>query len=320
MSTSDWIAIGAAIIAVLSPAVAVIAFREQAKKDRYDAEKDLADQVGAINDELAKLPQQSAWDHPAEALVSTSNTNATLETLVVRAGDLIDSQLLKPNWFQTAVLAMASLEIADMAVAGRYTRKALKLARDLETSRDASQRSRRALTLSLRMRAMFYFQRGLAGDVDKARKAFGVAHKLIRANAATQGPYVYVGEMIELCFRQASCELALGETGTAQDLIRSAVDEWDKLTAPGPRYGCGMMIDTLARTLTTFVGVDELLPPTFEEALSELKRKSDANGSYGFLGKPQGTDRLTGDLNPGGVEAAPGSSVLGKAGQLGQSS
>jgi hypothetical protein len=282
MSSSDWISFGSTLVACLALAVSLFALREQKRKDQYDAGQDLADQINAINDELAKLSPASPSDRPMDLVANASNANAALQTLVLRVVDLIGSQRLRPDWFQSAVLAMAFIEIGDVAGANTYTGEALGLARESVKRGGASALPPRALVLSLRMRATFCFSRGLHGDADAARDLFDEARARVKANEATQGPYMTASELIELNMREASFEVSLGNTGNAVHRISDAVAQWDALDAPLPRRTLGTLIDSVARN-QTIVRPDVLLPSEFRDAMQAMQQTADSAGTYGYL-------------------------------------
>jgi type IV secretory pathway VirB10-like protein len=129
MSSSDWLALGGVIVSCLAFAVSFVAYRLQARSAQSDNEKELADQINAIQAQLAELSPVPQPTDSMEALVRTGNAaqqpqaiaaiqktssvNGALQTLLLRTGTLVESAKLQPDWYQNLVLATAAVQIGD---------------------------------------------------------------------------------------------------------------------------------------------------------------------------------------------------------------
>ncbi|HUA46609.1 MAG TPA: hypothetical protein VMA77_15360 [Solirubrobacteraceae bacterium] len=292
MSASDVIAIASAVIAIGALLVNWRQVREQKRKDLSDEaqakvdhinnlQTELADRINAIQAEMTRPGPQLTSSRPMEMIVHNQAAVATLRALVPRAATLMEEAKrvnLKVNWFQTLVLAGASIAIGDLAGASTYVKEVVQKAGD-ETPVGGSPTAR---VVSLQLCASFYANRGLAGDADGFRRAFDDARAEIERGRADQGPFMSAQHMIELYISEAACELMLGETGRAMSRMAAAVDEWQRITAPGAKLASGTFMDACARN-QQFVAPDKLLPESFRNAFAELQRTHDESADYAKL-------------------------------------
>jgi hypothetical protein len=73
MASSDWLALGGVIVSCLAFAVSFVAYRLQARSAQSDNEKELADQINAIQSQLAELSPVPQSADSMEALARTGN-------------------------------------------------------------------------------------------------------------------------------------------------------------------------------------------------------------------------------------------------------
>jgi hypothetical protein len=287
MASSDWLALGGVIVSCLAFAVSFVAYRLQARSAQSDNEKELADQINAIQDQLAELspvPQPTGSiealtraDSAAQqaqamaAIIKTTSVNGALQALLLRVGTLIESAKLEPDWYQNLVLATAAVQIGDPITAEPYTRRAVELARTpTEHGWDAGTAATAEMQ-SLRVRANFYFNRGLPGDLKRARGDFDAARQLVEDNRSRQGPFVTAGRLIELYVRQTDFELDLGDNDCGIALMAEACREWQKIQIPSGRQVTGSLIVTLASSQRA-VPISTLLTSEFITEWGELQR------------------------------------------------
>ena len=276
MSSSDWVALGSLLVSGLAFAVSYVAYRLQAKTARSDDEKELADQIAAIQSSLAEmLPPASDGAVPQSPSMQTfaknSNVNAALQTLLLRIGTLIQFADLKPDWYQNLVLATAAVHIGDPVTAGPYAEKAVELASRPGAHGWNPQTAAIARMLSLRMRASYYFNRGKPDDIDNARNDFRQARELIRNCADAQGPFVTAAQLAELYVRQTDFELDLGHNDHAAALMAKACRQWHETHAPAVRQAVGGLIYGYAHT-QRMVPAGTLLTSEFVTGWEEFMR------------------------------------------------
>ena len=286
MSSSDWLALGGVIVSCLAFAVSFVAYRLQARSAQSDNEKELADQINAIQAQLAELSPvpQSADSMEAlaktgnaaqqaqamAAIAKTSSINAALQTLLLRVGALIKSARLEPDWYQNLVLATAAVQIGDPITAEPYTKRAVELACTPEGHGWDAGAAAAAQMVSLRVRANFYFNRGLQGDLKRGRDDFAAARQLVEDNRGKQGPFITAGRLIELYVRQTDFELDLGHDDCGIALMAEACREWQKIQIPSGRQVTGSIIATFASTQQR-VPARTLLTSEFFREWSELQ-------------------------------------------------
>jgi len=87
MSSSDWVALGGLLLSCLAFAVSFVAYQLQEKTAKSDNEKELADQIAAVQTHLAEpnFTAQAGYVTAAtaravsqEAIAKASSTNAAL--------------------------------------------------------------------------------------------------------------------------------------------------------------------------------------------------------------------------------------------------
>jgi hypothetical protein len=169
MSSSDWVALGGLLLSCLAFAVSFVAYQLQEKTAKSDNEKELADQIAAVQTHLAEpnFTAQAGYVTAAtaravsqEAIAKASSTNAALQMLVLRVGNLIESTGVTPDWYQNLVLASAAVRIGDQVMASPYVKAAVRLARQPEDRGWNAETAAAAQMLSLQVRANFFYNRG----------------------------------------------------------------------------------------------------------------------------------------------------------------
>ena len=285
MAASDWIAVGAGIIALASLGLAGFTFRHQAHEERSDAQQKLADQISDIQKELAKLGPPSANARAIDLVANNMNVNAALQALVVRSNQLIRAHQLEPDWFETVVLASAFVNVGDMGGADIWVNRAVQLARRRDDEH-TGERPLAALMLSLRIQALFYFSRGAEGDADRGREACSQARAAVQSARDEQGPVFTSTRLIELFVAQASFELMDGANDRVAALIRGACEEWQNIDPPGPRYNMCVYIATVLRNQSVVGPADLELPQEFLSAMANLPPDPTATGLEPPWGPP----------------------------------
>ena len=261
MTNSDWIAMGSVVFSCLALGVALYANRLQSRAARSDAEKELADQIDAIQVQMAQLSDGSQSAMSMQTFAKTSNVNAALQASLVRVAALIEHAGLHPNWYQNLVLAWASLELNDLTGAHGYVRDAHTLATSTSDG-ESPTTGASARILSLTLRASFCFQRGNDGDLDAAREDFEEARQIALDARSEQGRSATSARVVELYMRQVDLELRIGCKQDACDLMRRACDEWSRIDVPVVRQGVCDVLVSFART-QSWMAADELLPRDF---------------------------------------------------------
>lgn len=305
MTTSDWVALGGLIVSCFAFAVSVIGYRLQQRTAKSDNEKELADQIAAIQDQmatpnltaqptfLAGAGQQAAAQ---EAMAKASSTNAALQMLVLRVGNLIGSTGVTPDWYQNLVLAAAAVRIGDYVMARPYVQAAVDLASHPEDRGWSAETAAAAEMLSLQVLASYLYNLGRPEDVKAARTAFGQAGTLVESVREQQGPYMTAGRLAELNIRQAEFELDLGYDDRAVALIGEACRQWQKAHVPAVRQVIGNLIWAFA-TAQGRMPIGTLLTSEFVAAWDEFQRGV------------RGPSAAPGAAGPG--SPAPGSAGLG---------
>lgn len=287
MSSSDWLALGGVIVSCLAFAVSFVAYRLQARSAQSDNEKELADQINAIQAQLAELSPVPQPTDSMEALARTGNAaqqaqamatiikttsvNGALQTLLLRIGTLVESAKLQPDWYQNLVLATAAVQIGDPITAEPYTSRAVELARTPSEHGWDAGTAMAAQMQSLRVRANFYFNRGLPDDLERGRDDFDAARQLVEDNRNRQGPFITAGRLIELYVRQSDFELDLGHGDRGTALMAEACREWQKIKIPSGRQVTGAIIAAFANAQRR-VPASTLLTSEFVREWGELQR------------------------------------------------
>jgi hypothetical protein len=104
MSGSSWFALAGVVLSCLAFGVSFVAYRLQARTAKSDHEKELADQIDAIQSQMAKLGPASPSGNPMATIANISSVNAALQALLLRIATLITSADLHPDWYQNLVL------------------------------------------------------------------------------------------------------------------------------------------------------------------------------------------------------------------------
>jgi hypothetical protein len=277
MSSSDWVALGGLIVSCFAFAVSLVAYRLQQRTARSDSEKELSDQIAAIQSQLSELAPGPSGSESSEAdtiaaLAKTSNVNAAVQTALLRAGSLIESAGLNPDWYQNLVLATAAVWIGDPVTAGPYAQNAVTLARQPADRGWSAEAGSIAQMMSLRVRAMFYFNRGWPDDVQAARDDFREARQIVQRSQQGLGPYITVGQLVELYLREADFELRAGHWAEVEALTAEACREWLPVKAPAVRQFIGTMIASFAGS-QRLIPVSKLLTSDFVAAWEQFQRE-----------------------------------------------
>jgi hypothetical protein len=247
MSSSDWVAVAGVLISCLAFGVAYLAYRLQEKTAKSDDEKELADQIDAIHARMRELDRMPPPGGSMAALIQNANVNGALQALLLRVDALIKSAGLSPDWYQNLVLATAAVQIGDILTAAPYAENAVELAGRPAASGWDTGSGATARMISLRTRASFYFNRGLPGDLEGARKDFTAARQVVQDTEHQQGPVVTSVQLIELYVRQSDFELDLGHGDWGMDLMGHACQIWLGIPAPAARQAAGGLIFAVAQ-------------------------------------------------------------------------
>lgn len=277
MSSSDWVSLAGVIVACFAFAASLVAYQLQKRTARSDNEKELAAQIDAIQTQLAELTTGPSASEPSDAdtmaaLAKTSNVSAAVQTALLRAGSLIKSAGLNPDWYQNLVLATAAVWIGDPITAGPYADNAVGLARKPADHGWTAEAGSIAQMMSLRVRAMFYFNRGWPADVEAARADFREARQIVQSSGQGLGPYVTAGQLVELYLREADFELRAGHPDEAAALMAEACREWLPVKAPAVRQFLGTMIASSAGS-QRLVPTSKLLTSDFVVAWGDFQRE-----------------------------------------------
>lgn len=280
MSSSDWVALGGLLVSCLAFAVSFVAYRLQEKTAKSDNEKELADQIAAIQAHLAEpnptaqpgyVTAATTQAASQEAIAKASSTNAALQMLVVRVGNLIESTGVKPDWYQNLVLASAAVRIGDQVMARPYAEAAVSLASRPEDRGWSAETAAAAQMLSLLVRANFLYNRGHPEDVKAAREDYEQAGKLVRKVRHEQGPFMTAGRLAELYVRQAEFELDLGHDERAAGLMARACHEWQEARVPAAQQSIGNLIWSFV-TAQGRVAASTLLTGEFVDAWNRFQQ------------------------------------------------
>jgi hypothetical protein len=287
MSSSDWVALGGLLLSCLAFAVSFVAYKLQQKTAKSDNEKELADQIAAVQTHLAEpnFTAQAGYVTAAtaravsqEAIAKASSTNAALQMLVLRVGNLIESTGVTPDWYQNLVLASAAVRIGDQVMASPYVTAAVRLARQPEDRGWNAETAAAAQMLSLQVRANFFYNRGHPEDVTAAREDYERARELVLNVRPQQGPFMTAGRLAELYVRQTEFELDLGYDDRAVDLMAKACHEWQEARVPAVQQAIGNLIWSFVAAQSR-VAASTLLTGEFVEAWNRFQRNVPDPGS-----------------------------------------
>jgi hypothetical protein len=251
--------------------VSLIAYRLQAKTAKSDQQKELADQIDAIQQQMAKLGPMSPSGNSLAAIANIGNVNAALQALLLRVATLIASAELDLDWYQNLVLAMASLEVGDVTNAGPYAESAVTLAHSPQAHGLDPGTASFAQMVSLGTRAAFHFSRGLDGDEEKARDDYDAARKVVHNSRDRQGPHITCAQFIDLYVGEANWELETGHPDHAIGLMAKACHEWLRIRVPLARQSMGSYLITFVSN-QNWVPADRLLTDEFRQAWDKLQR------------------------------------------------
>jgi len=280
MSSSDWVALGGLLLSCLAFAVSFVAYKLQQRTAKSDNEKELADQIAAVQTHLAEpnFTAQAGYVTAAtaravsqEAIAKASSTNAALQMLVLRVGNLIESTGVTPDWYQNLVLASAAVRIGDQVMASPYVTAAVRLARQPEDRGWNAETAAAAQMLSLQVRANFFYNRGHPEDVKAAREDFDQARELVLNVRQQQGPFMTAGRLAELYVRKTEFELDLGYDDRAVGLMAKACHEWQEARVPAVQQAIGNLIWSFVAAQCR-VAASTLLTGEFVEAWNRFQR------------------------------------------------
>jgi hypothetical protein len=269
MAGSDWIALVSVVFACLALGVSLYANRLQARAARSDAEKELADQIDAIQKHMAKLSDGGPSVVTMQSVAKAGNINAALQASLVRIADLIEFAKLDLTLYQNLVLGWTSVMLLDFGGAKGYLDSAVQMATESE-DRSNSTTVASTRTLALMLRGSFHYQRGRQGDVAAARTDFGNAREVVRHISPQQGATATVARLIESYIREAEFELAIGNDQQAQELMAEAYGVWQReLHVRAAKVWLAGVLMSFAES-QQWMPVDELLPADFVTAARSL--------------------------------------------------
>jgi len=207
MASGDWIALGAAFVAIVACVVAVITYRLQVRTQATSDEQQLNELIEKIQDSLSNLGKLSS----AISLESSAASGVTLTSLrgqALEAKKLIGRADIEPDWFQNMILGYAFTQVWDPKAAITYWNNAV--------SSTSGGNAHQAHVSSLEARANFYYSRGLKDDWQNARKDFKNARDELLKDPEGQGPDLAAEQVAQMFLRQSTFELrAEGETAAA---------------------------------------------------------------------------------------------------------
>jgi hypothetical protein len=207
MASGDWIALGAAIVATVALAVAVITYRLQMRTQATSDEQQLNDLIEKIQGGLADLDKISSAI-TMESFTASGVTLTSLRGQALEARKLIKRAGIEPDWFQNMILGYAFTQAWDPKAAFTYW--------DDAVSSTVGGGTHQAHVSSLEARAKFYYSRGLLDDWDKARADFDTARAELLEDPERQGRDLAMEQVALMSLRQAAVELtAEGETAAA---------------------------------------------------------------------------------------------------------
>jgi tetratricopeptide (TPR) repeat protein len=260
MTSGDWIALGAAIVAIVACVVSVITYRLQKRTQATSDEEQLNGLIESIQGGLANLK----WSGPAMTIDAYAANGVTLGTLrgqALEARKLMERADIEPDWFQSVVLAYAFSQAWDPAGAITYWERAV----DVSTGPGNFQ----AHISSLEARGTFYYRRGRDGDLAKARDDFKTALRELRKDPEQQGPDLVAQQAAGLLLSRASFELDIGaEAKTMVGLVTEAFTTGNAIAAPWRRLETLKFVGTLALALQ-----QRGLPELLAEVAAELSRQ-----------------------------------------------
>jgi len=324
MSSSDWVALGSLIVSCFAFVVSYVGYKLQQKTAKSDNEKELADQIAAIQDKLAE-PNQVAQPtflagaqtqaDSQNAIAKATSTNAALQMLVLRVGNLIESTGVQPDWYQNLVLASAAVRIGDQVMAEPYVKAAADLAARPGERGWSAETAATAQMLSLQVRANFFYNRGEPGDVEAARTDLEQARQRVRNLRHQQGPNMTAARLAEFYVREADFELDLGHEEPAADRMANACKEWLKVHTPTAQQAIGNMIWSLVNAHGR-VPFDTLLTAEFVKAWGEFLRGAagSAAPASGAAGSGSAASGSAASGAAGSGSAASGAAASGAAG------
>jgi len=253
MSAGDWIAFAAAVVAAVSCAVAVIAFRLQGRTQAASDEKRLSDLVEKMQKGLADLAKSSE-DQTFQSFATRLVTLTSLRGQALEARKVIGRASIKPDWFQSMILAYSFSETWDLASSKEYWDGALTASKDGNGQLDHP-----AHISGLMARAHFYYSRGLGNDWDLARKDFNAAFDELKVDPDGQGPDLVNEQLSGMCMQQSSFELDAEGEAAAFPLIVEAFVKANSIAAGWRRRRALGSLGTLVAELQRRASDPDLL-------------------------------------------------------------
>lgn len=258
MTSGDWIALAATILAALSGAAALIAYRLQRRTQATSDEQQFNDLIAKMQEVLAGLDNSRTMTlktYAANGVALTSLRGQALE-----ARKVIGRARIKPDWFQNMILAYAFSQAWDLASAHGYWDDAVTGA--------LASRNHPAHVSSLVARAQFYYNRGLDNDWELARRDFKAAADELLKDPDHQGHDLAAQQAAMLRLQQAGFELdAEGETAA----VALIVEAFTVANTIGARWRQRTMLKglgDLVRELQQTMGFPSLL----QQVAAELSR------------------------------------------------
>jgi hypothetical protein len=240
MSSTDWISLAGVIVAIVAFAVAAFTY-QLAKRTQLTSDEQ------QFNDLIEKIQASFATSQAAERSMvgsatgsgqftlenyaANSTTLARLQGLALEARKLAERAGLEPDWFQSTVLGYAFTEVWDNAGAAPYWSRAVDAAK-----------THQSLVRALASRAAFYYNRGMADDLDLARKDFTRALDELKADPDRQGPDLAAEQMVQLGLAQAEMELMTGHLPPAVNLVVDAFLESNAVTTAWRKQRALMLV------------------------------------------------------------------------------
>jgi tetratricopeptide (TPR) repeat protein len=277
MASGDWVALGSAIVAAVALVVSGLAYRQQRVTQRRTDEQQLNDLIEKLEKGLADVSRPQGT--MAFETYATENA-AKLTSLLgqaVQAKELIDRSGIRPDWFQSMVLAYAFSEAWDLPGAIDYWKRAVEISKPEQQEADREP-DHQPYIRSLAARAEFYYNRGLKngtdggeGDWTMARDDYDAALKLLLADPDKQGPDLSRQQAASLLVYQAGLELNMvGDDAKGVGLIGEAFTQADKIAVEWRRL---TTLQNLGDCVVMFQGKlirkRDLITPVAEE----LKRR-----------------------------------------------
>jgi len=254
MTSTDWIAVAAAIAAAISAVLAYVALRQQKRTQATSDEQQLNELIEKIQSGLGSLnlPRGTVT---IKAYAASNVTLISLRGQALEARKLITRSDLHPDWFQNEILAYAFSQCWDMKAAEPFWEGAVAEAKAAADNQ--------AFVSSLLGQAEFYYYRGRkdgrTDDWQLARSNCEAALEKLRDDPDGQGPDLAAQQVAITYVQQAGFELSAEGEATASLLIAEALKAANSIGAQWRRQLALKTISNLTLEMQQTMGQPDLL-------------------------------------------------------------